>query len=158
MVLTNELILKLGPPLYRFFLARFGKLAAEDLVQEVFSRIASSRTFIGGSKPEAFAWGIALNLQKETRRAALRTPDSIEDYEKLEHVSSELDQFRDLRSAIQKLSLNESEVMQLVLADLGISEIAEYLRIPEGTVKSHIHRAKENLKILLTKDLVNEKR
>ena len=151
MVLGNVHISKLGPPLYRFYLARFDRQTAEDLVQEVFTRLAGTSRFASESGSfEAFAWGIALNLQKETRRKKLKAPELGEDYES--HQAAPEDDYRDLRLAVGRLEPPEIDVMQLVLADLSINEIGEYLGMPAGTVKSHIHRAKENLRTLLTKD------
>jgi RNA polymerase sigma-70 factor, ECF subfamily len=36
--------------------------------------------------------------------------------------------------------------------EITTREIGEILRVPEGTVKSHIHRAKETLKSILSKE------
>lgn len=60
------------------------------------------------------------------------------------------DDIRDLRRAIAKLKPTEQEIILLSIdADLSLEEIADIVQLPLGTVKSHVHRAKENLKILL---------
>ncbi len=60
------------------------------------------------------------------------------------------DDIRDLRRAIAKLKPAEQEIILLSIdADLSLEEISEIVKLPLGTVKSHVHRAKENLKILL---------
>jgi RNA polymerase sigma-70 factor, ECF subfamily len=147
MKLTEHHIRDLSPPLYRFFLARFSAIVAEELVNEVFMRLMESAGNIDPSKGTlaSFLWGIALNLQKEAYRGDKRFPKLLEVLP--DHADSESPaiKFMALRQAINKLNETESIIMQLVLADNEISEISEILKMPEGTVKSHIHRAKKNI-------------
>ncbi len=152
MDLTHELIKSLGAPLYRFFLARFSTTASEDLVQEVFTRLVISlRNHYDPTKgtPEALAWGIALNIQKESFRTNRRLPEFRPESPEQTAPAEKAIEFQALRQAVSKLAPSEATVMQLVLADLGITEIAQHLGVPDGTVKSHIHRAKQNLRLLL---------
>lgn len=63
-----------------------------------------------------------------------------------EQVHSQQIQKR-LRAAMIELSEIQQEVLCLVLdQDLGTKEISSILGQPEGTVKSHLYRAKESLK------------
>ena len=58
-----------------------------------------------------------------------------------------------MRSAIQKLPDGQREVLVLVFYhQLSGPEVAEVLDISEGTVKSRLHRAKENLKGILAQE------
>lgn len=67
-----NLVQKLGPKLYRFFLSQNSKSYAEDAVQEVFLRLLDRINRSGYSRElqntEAFAWGIAVNVRKEIKR------------------------------------------------------------------------------------------
>jgi RNA polymerase sigma-70 factor (ECF subfamily) len=55
-----------------------------------------------------------------------------------------------LRNAIQQLSEIQQEVLNLYLdEELTLEAIGSLLKLPSGTVKSHLFRAKEKLKELL---------
>ena len=145
----------LGPKLYRFFLASRSNAVAEELVQEVFVRLMSSHHTSNLGTLEAFAWGIAQNLNREARRKSARGEVLIEDYpgtpEPSLIVSDIENNEQALRKGIDLLDEPQKTIMQLILADLKISEIASQINMPEGTVKSHVHRAKENLKLTFRK-------
>jgi RNA polymerase sigma-70 factor (ECF subfamily) len=58
-----------------------------------------------------------------------------------------------VRAAIQHLPEGQREVLTLIFYhQLTGPEVAEVLDISEGTVKSRLHRAKDNLKGLLTQE------
>lgn len=152
MKLTEHHVRDLSPPLYRFFLARFSTIAAEELVNEVFLRLMDAEGNIDPSKGSlaSYLWGIATNLQKETYRGNKRFPKLLEVLPDQADSESPAIRFMPLRQAINKLDETEALVMQLVLADKEITDISEILNMPEGTVKSHIHRAKKNIYKLMT--------
>ncbi|MBK7844843.1 MAG: sigma-70 family RNA polymerase sigma factor [Bdellovibrionales bacterium] len=150
------LVQKLGPKLYRFFLSQNSKAHAEESVQEVFARLldkfssAAFRSELGSV--EAFAWGIAVNLRKEARRK-LRFVETLVDDEcpnqAVDPATKNDDLSADLiamKKAISDLGEPEKTILQCLLADMKISEISSALAMPEGTIKSHIHRAKENVR------------
>jgi len=152
-----RLIQQLGPKLYRFFLSRDSKTQAEESVQEVFTRLLErlNRSECKNElvSAEAYAWGIALNLRKEHNRTLLSAesllgqvhPDEIADpiVGLDQNLSSDLSA---LKRAVAELEEPERTILQLVLSGMQISEICSVLGIPEGTVKSHIHRAKDNIR------------
>lgn len=148
-----ELVHSLGPKLYRFFLASRSAGAAEELVQEVFVRLVGSRYTAELGTLEAFAWGIAQNLNREAKRKSTRSELYLEDHPKTPELSVPPadDSVEALRKSVGLLNEPEKTIMMFVLADLEIREIAKQMSMPEGTVKSHIHRAKENLKITFKK-------
>lgn len=60
-------------------------------------------------------------------------------------------------SAIAELSEIEREVVVLrFVEDLSIEEIATTCSLPIGTVKSHLHRAKQDLKRILTEAEISD--
>lgn len=155
--MNNEALIpiarKLGPALYRFFLARMRPHLAEEGVQEVFLRLINNLGYSADKgNLEAFAWGIALNVQKEISRKNPFIPENAENPSDDQEMASQEDRsFAALRHAVSLLEEPERVVFQLVLADLSIKEIAAQLDMPEGTVKSHVHRGKEKIKLTMTK-------
>lgn len=144
----------MGPPLYRFFLARFRKAVAEELVQEVFVRLAQSENYAyAKGKMESFVWGIAFNVQRETLRREKKSPLLVEEpVDQTDPRDPSLDDdVKILRDAIACLEEPELTIFQFLLADCEIQRIATALSMPEGTVKSHIHRGKQNLKEIFKK-------
>ncbi|PWU12914.1 MAG: hypothetical protein C5B49_15490 [Bdellovibrio sp.] len=147
---VGDLVPTLGPPLYRFFLSRMPPQMADEAVQEVFVRMLRLDTFDEGKgSAEAFAWGIAINVCKEIRRQPQLLP--IDDVDEPPAHPGEDRRFAALRAAVALMEEPELSVFQMVLADLSIATISEMLAMPEGTVKSHIHRGKEKLKRTLIK-------
>lgn len=146
--LTNTL----SPQLYRFFLVRFSKSVAEDLVQDVLLRLVDKvNQQIYQSKKgniEAFAWGIALNIQYEQHRE--KFPELFDEEYLKKFAAPEGDSLESelvaLKNAVALLDEPQKTVMQMVLSDARIDQISQTLNFPEGTVKSHIHRAKENVR------------
>ncbi|RYZ88050.1 MAG: RNA polymerase sigma factor [Proteobacteria bacterium] len=64
----------------------------------------------------------------------------------------------DLEKALAQLSVPQRSCLHLASCEeMNHEEISEVLNMPLGTVKSHINRAKEKLKILLGGELRKEK-
>lgn len=126
---------------------------AEDLVQEAFVKAAAQgRRFARLHNPEAWLRTVALNLHRnrwrklrnfgrvQSRLVATPDPPSLE-----EHVT--------VIEALRELPEPQREVVALHhLADLPVSEIADLLGVPEGTVKSRLSRAREALAGLLDEE------
>lgn len=61
--------------------------------------------------------------------------------------SGDHDDIEELRSALKDLSVDQIAILSLFYnEELRIDQIADILRIPEGTVKSRLHNARNNLK------------
>lgn len=148
-----QLVNKLGPQLYRFFLARTTKAEAEDLVQEVFVRLMESSYSSKIGSLEAFTWGIAQNVNKESKRKTSKSHVLMEVLPEIagDEELSNRDDVIALQKSVALLDEPQRTILQMILADLPTHQIAMYLSMPEGTVKSHIHRAKENIKITFRK-------
>jgi RNA polymerase sigma factor (sigma-70 family) len=65
----------------------------------------------------------------------------------VEHVADRLGQASDLSSRLARLPLRQREAVVLRhVLDLPIAEVAEILRCPEGTAKSHVSRGLTTLR------------
>ncbi len=59
----------------------------------------------------------------------------------------------DLKVALSQLPNQQREILHLFyLSGLGISEIAQILSVPAGTIKSRLFKARENLKQVMTRE------
>ncbi|MGG2017671.1 sigma-70 family RNA polymerase sigma factor [Bacillus sp. S10(2024)] len=68
----------------------------------------------------------------------------------LRNVANRIEQNIDLQVAIGKLDENYQTVIILhYYYDLPINQIAWHMNVPEGTVKTYLHRARKSLKKLL---------
>ncbi|MDM5190695.1 sigma-70 family RNA polymerase sigma factor [Bacillus sp. DX4.1] len=71
-------------------------------------------------------------------------------YEAMPNKLHQIEQHIDLQGAIQRLDENYQTVIILYYYyDLPINQIAWQMNIPEGTVKTYLHRARKSLKKLL---------
>jgi len=124
---------------------------AEDVVQEAFVvAVRRQRELADVINPEAWLRGVALNrLRSRWRHLAVvrryqaavpgpQTPPEVT----ADHVA--------LMAALSRLDPGQREVVVLHhLADLELTEIAEQVGIPVGTVKSRLARARARLAGLL---------
>ena len=140
---------------------------AQDLTQEVFLRIFKSIRSFRAEEGCFTTWLARLTrnilIDNYRRSRQDRITDSIE--EQLPRVEEELtsaarpdgllagrEAREHLQSAMQKLSPELRETLILRdLEELDYREIAEVLRIPEGTVKSRLNRARAELAKVLRK-------
>ncbi|WP_305784540.1 RNA polymerase sigma factor [Symbioplanes lichenis] len=126
---------------------------AHDVVQEAFCRAyARWRTVSAYEDPVGWvrrvAWNLALSRWRRTRSALRflgrqRRDDLAVDGPGPEHVA--------VVAALATLAEQQRRVVVLrYLADLTVPEIAEREGVPEGTVKSWLHRARLALAAQLT--------
>jgi RNA polymerase sigma-70 factor (ECF subfamily) len=154
----NSVAEDLGPRLYRFFLARSpSQHHAADLVQDSLLRLFE-RTTAGHYDPSkgsltTYAFGIALNIQKETSRKNQKWQFEELGEEHHPRTSPDPVDALALRKAIAQLEGKEQEVIQLLIdQDLHMDEIASIVQLPINTVKSHVLRAKKKLREILNKE------
>ena len=153
MVEWENTVRELAPRLYRYFLGSFSKEIAEDLVQETLLRTVKSfdaGAFDAGQGTMAmWAFGIARNVRKEAFRSEVAIKENFPPLGVVPPMDEALD-LAYLRKAIAYLPETEREVVLLHIDEfLTLNEIGIVLNMPVGTVKSHVHRAKENLKKLM---------
>lgn len=160
----NTLVERLGPRLYNYFLRRGFLKDSADLTQDVFSRLYQKITDGAFDKTkgsvDAFAFGIARFVALENHQTSqiylmgddfdwdeIADPTTSGDLEANYERNQTITLFL---KEIQSLNPIQQEVLTLYMDDeLTLDEIAQLMKLPVGTVKSHLFRAKEKLKYLL---------
>jgi RNA polymerase sigma-70 factor, ECF subfamily len=150
----DRTVKELGPRLLRYFLVTFPRPLAADLVQEVFLRLVrkceEGRFDPSRGTFSAFAFGIAHFVRLEALKATPPEDPLSEDFELADLCAPETTEARRqaarLRRAIEGLTESQRQVVLLYIdRELTLEEIGEILGFPLGTVKSHLHRAREAL-------------
>jgi RNA polymerase sigma-70 factor (ECF subfamily) len=147
-------------PLRRFFEKRLGPRnpEVEDLVQEVFLRLATSREIRPGDALDGYVFRIAVNLlQDHRRRLVRRGTNAHQSFDESVHGGSSEG------VTPEREFLGEEAVERLVAALHGLPErtrsvwvlyhfedlphvqIARQLGISQSTVEKHMHRANVHL-------------
>ena len=144
--------------------------AAQDLVQEVFLRVWTRAEQWNGRGPfkgwlYRVATNLALNnLRSLNRRREQPLGDDLDDWAEEDEENrlpswmvdastlgpatalEESDRRAAFRQLVEGLSEERREVLHLVLdMEMSIRDVADALGIPEGTVKSRLHYAKQRL-------------
>lgn len=147
----------IGPRLYRYFSLTCERAVAEDLVQETLIRllqkVRDGRFDSRRGNLRMYAFGIAHFVRIEARR----TPSAlhlIEDVTSDAHAPdlalAEQQTRRRLRMAIGQLNEAQQQVLSLYLdEELTLEQIGVILNLPAATVRSHLHRAKDQMKRIL---------
>lgn len=161
MVVEHE-IRQLYMACYRRLVAQMyvvtGDLAeAQDAVQEAFVRaLTKPRAFARLDNPEAWLRTVAVNVARSRWRRMRRLDVLIGRAGQRAQVAPGLGLSPDrvvLMAAIRGLPPAQRMVIALFyFADLSVREVAETLRVPEGTVKVRLARARNRLGKLLTED------
>ncbi len=137
----------------RFFINLTGGDAAlsDDLAQDTFIKAYTSiRSFKGLSRFSTWVYRIAYNqfYDWNRRRAEERVAESAP--EPSESREAATDAQIDVQTALASLGEpSRSIVVLFYIDDKPIKEIAAITMLPEGTVKSHLSRAKSKLALYL---------
>jgi RNA polymerase sigma-70 factor, ECF subfamily len=126
---------------------------AEDLTQETFSRVFAQRKgFQARNRFSTWLWRIALNLCYDDLRASRHREGPWLDSEEVstepapDHHAALVEENQLVRAALDTLSEPYRAVLILRhYEDLKFREIAEVLGVPEGTVKSRMAEALNQL-------------
>ncbi len=173
----NELVEAYGDRIYRLVFRILGRRAeAEDMAQEVFVQVFKAiDQFRGESKLGTWIYRIAINLCKNRSKYLSRRHDESQDaYDAVaEHEALRQDPRctpgdagrpdqmveglqveRIIRRCIRALEPDFREALILRdIENLAYEEICEITGLPEGTVKSRIHRARVLLKQRVEEEL-----
>lgn len=144
--------------------------SVDDVVQETYIR--AYRSLIKGkfrenSKLSSWLYTIARNesirMNKKLKRGEKRREKYVEkniEYfnpsgkDAIEERVEKNNLIEKLNNAIEKLPGKYGDVMDLYIKGFNEKEIASFLSVPRGTVKSRIHRGKEKLKEIFRKEEV----
>jgi RNA polymerase sigma-70 factor (ECF subfamily) len=138
---------------YRFAWRMSGPAAAEDITQDVFVALLGDPGRFNPSRGtlRAFLLGVARNLALKHWRAAHRFEALDEDAIAAELVDVDsADVGEMVGRAVRALGPLQREVVILAEYEgLTLAEIARAVDADVGTVKSRLHRARENLRRML---------
>jgi RNA polymerase sigma-70 factor (ECF subfamily) len=134
---------------------------AEDLAQDVFLRIYRGLPYFRGqSRLSTWIYRIVANVcsHEQTRRAAPASLDDDRQKPVLPGVAdrqfSDLELRERLEKAIARLPANQRLLVAAHYLDgVRYEDLAEALNLPIGTVKTHLYRAKQQLRRMLETDL-----
>jgi RNA polymerase sigma-70 factor (ECF subfamily) len=173
----NELVETYKQRVFRLVFRMLGRRdEADDMTQEVFVQVFKAvTTFRGDSKLSTWIYRIAVNLcknrikylarryessQQELEPVAERAPLSqakgvtFGDVARPDHMVEGYQIEQIVKRCISKIEPDFREVLVLRdVEDLTYEEIAEITGLPDGTVKSRIHRARSMLKACVEKAL-----
>jgi RNA polymerase sigma-70 factor, ECF subfamily len=166
----NELVVLYQERVFRILLRMLGRRdEAEDMAQEVFVQVFKAvGTFRGDSKLSTWIYRIAVNLCKNrVKYLKRRHTEAQDEYEALaersalnggsgvtsgdvarpDHMVEGLQLERVVHECIVELDADFREVLILRdVEDLSYEELCEVTGLPDGTVKSRLHRARAMLK------------
>ena len=135
---------------------------AEDVAQEAFLRAYRNLERFDLERPlRPWLLSIAANLARNRRRSAGRYWAALQRWYKArpaaatgpEEQSLHNLERQDLWRAIRHLDFSDQQVIYLrYFLDMSTMEVAETLQIPEGTVKSRLHRALKRLRGVIERD------
>jgi RNA polymerase sigma-70 factor (ECF subfamily) len=147
---------------HRYLTRRIGPDVADDLAAETFAKAFDIRLRFDTTRLDARPWlfGIATNLLRHHHRSEARR---LRAYARIDCVSAADGSFGGIdarvdaeragpliAAAVGSLSTGERDVLLLYAwADLRYDEIAFALRIPIGTVRSRLNRARSRLRELI---------
>jgi RNA polymerase sigma-70 factor (ECF subfamily) len=137
----------------RYAWARVG-VAGEDVAAEAFAIAFARRADYDSDRPDALPWllGITTNLIRHVYRVERRRLRLLATLGG-ERVSGDTPEDRGLgvAAALARLHRRDREVLVLyAVGELSYAEIAEALGIPEGTVRSRLHRARRAVQEVLS--------
>jgi RNA polymerase sigma-70 factor, ECF subfamily len=135
---------------------------AEDLAQEVFLKIHRGLPYFRGeAKLTTWIFRIVLNLlsqESQRQRTAREVPLDPDVPSHQPRVTDRAARDLELRDRLEKAMARLPPNYRLLIAghylhDVKYEDLAEALDMPLGTVKTHLHRAKQQLRTLLETDL-----
>ena len=138
----------------RNFLRRVvGQGDTDDVAQETFfAAWTQARAFRGGSSVRSWLFGIAWRKARDSQRRWFRRRRRDQAWQETIDDSEEFsaDMQRAMEQALESLTLEQRAAVTLCLAyGLSHGEAAEAMNMPLGTVKSHVTRGRDRLRLAL---------
>ena len=153
----EDLIARWHAPLWSFVRRLVGDDdSAREIFQDVWVRVIRGIPQLrDGSKLRAWLFGIARRtlmdrLRDEYARARIVDVD-VDEIAADASAVEDADLLQELERALVELPIIEREVLTLFyLQELSLNEVAEALKVPVGTIKSRLFRAKRLLRQAMT--------
>ncbi|MDQ3512492.1 MAG: sigma-70 family RNA polymerase sigma factor [Chloroflexota bacterium] len=131
--------------------------AVEDVMQETFIAVwRGSSSYRGGPNAGGWVWGIAKRQSAKWYRDHGHRPDMTlldESFADGRDIAATAAERIDMEHAIATLgpagSADRETAQMIFVDDRPIAEVAERLGVPEGTVKSRVHRTRRLLQAAL---------
>jgi len=129
-----------------------------DLYQDILYQLwMCYPQFRGDSKPGTFIYKVAFNvactrLRKEKRRKKMHEEYVLHTLNSKPNTSNGKDDIKRLYAAISKLNDVDKSIITLFLDEYSNDEIAEILGISQVNARVKIHRAKKQLRKILTNE------
>ncbi|WNV89646.1 RNA polymerase sigma factor [Umezawaea sp. Da 62-37] len=151
-----------APHIQRYLARRLGGEAADDLVAETFLAAFAKRKSYDGGRPDARPWlyGIATHVVGQHRRTEVRRYRLREAIAPAPAEACHADRVAadvtaqslraSLASALASLATPDRDVLLLIAWEqLTYDEVASALKIPVGTVRSRLNRARRKVREVL---------
>ena len=160
----SELYTRHGQGILAYLIGQLGgnSQQAEEVLQDVMLAVwKGAGSFRGESKVRTWMLGIARYQVLSARRRRKPTPAELGDYipadeDGPQRVQERNEQRATVRAALRELPEDQQEALELIFFhDLSGPEAADVLGVPPGTVKSRVHRAKNNLRGILQREEVD---
>ncbi len=150
---ATDLIERISPQLYRFFLAQSqSRTDADDLLQETWLRIHKVRhTYRPGEPALPWFYAIARHVRVDHYRKQIRTAVGERQLEAMareaEAIPAELDSIGNLEALLAPLAESQREVIEMLkVAGMSLEEVARATSSSVGSVKQKVHRAYKKLR------------
>lgn len=152
-----------GGGVYKLALRRLGDPSeAEEVVQDVFVRVWQARHVWEESRGSFGSWlfVVARNIIYDRLRQQARSGRQVWAVGNLDWLAPEQGSFVDdvlaadsMQSMLRRLPKDQAEVVRLIYVDgLSTREIADEIRVPQGTVKSRLRLAIRHLRRQLQRE------
>ena len=150
---AEQLVEKYAAMIYRIAYSRLQNVPdSEDVTQEVFLKyIKADKKFNDEDHRRRWLIRVTVNtINSLTRSSARKQTVSLDEAEEIQYTDKEASGIED---AVKQLPEKYRIPIHLFyFEDMAISQIAEILKSPEGTVKSLLSRGRSKLKELLKED------
>lgn len=144
--------------IHSYLRRRIGSALADDLAASTFTEAFAARERYDRNRPDALPWlyGIASNLLRRhyrTEKRQLRAYARTGIDPALARQAEPDPRGAEVATALMALSAEDRETLFLhAWTELSYAEIATALRIPVGTVRSRLNRARTTVRALLEKE------